>query len=99
MRWHEQYLGKPWKHNPDPPNSFNCGELLRHIYKQHLGYEAPVLFADTNDLRSCIRDIAAIHRYARFRQVDAPADFDVAVMARLYQMIPECFGENMQIPQ
>jgi cell wall-associated NlpC family hydrolase len=82
MRWHEQYLGKPWTHIPDPPNSFNCGELLRHIYKTHLGHDAPPLLADTQDVRSCIRDVGNIGRYASFRRVDRPQDFDVAVMSR-----------------
>lgn len=82
MRWHEQYLGKPWKHNPEPPHSFNCGELLRHVYKQYFGYDAPLVLADTRDLRSCISDVADIGRYANFHAVTVPQDFDVAVMSR-----------------
>jgi len=83
MTWHEQYLGKPWTHTPDPPNSFNCGELLRHIYKRHLGYDAPMLLADTEILASCIRDIRNIQRYyAGFCPTEMPRDFDVAVMSR-----------------
>lgn len=30
--WFLEYLGKPWKPIPDPPNSYNCGELVRSIY-------------------------------------------------------------------
>ena len=82
MRWHEQYLGKPWAHDPNPPHSFNCGELLRHIYREHFGYDAPVILADTRDLRSCIHDVREIGRYAHFFRVDDPRDFDVAVMSR-----------------
>jgi hypothetical protein len=82
MRWHEEYLGKPWAHSPNPPHSFNCGELLRHIYKRFLGYDAPLILADTRDLRSCIRDVGNIGRYADFSEADAPRDFDIAVMAR-----------------
>jgi hypothetical protein len=83
MNWHEQYLGKPWTHAPDPPNSFNCGELLRHIYKQYLGYDAPLIMADTTVIASCISDIRDIKRYyAGFRPADIPRDFDVAVMSR-----------------
>ena len=76
-----QYLNKPWKQQPDPPHSFNCGELLRHIFKRHFDYDAPVLFADTTDLRSCIRDIRGIARYGDFAQVDVPQDFDIALLA------------------
>ena len=82
MRWHEQYLGKPWKHNPDPPHSFNCGELLRHIYRQYMGYDAPLVLADTRDVRSCIKDVGNINRYANFYPVVVPQDFDVAVLSR-----------------
>jgi len=82
MRWHEEYLGKPWAHNPNPPKSFNCGELLRHVYKRFFNYDAPILLADTEDLRSCIRDVANILRYANFYSVEIPQDFDVAVMSR-----------------
>ena len=83
MNWHEQYLGKPWAHNPDPPNSFNCGELLRHIYRVHLGYDAPVLLADTQDIRSCVRDIADMNRYfMEYQTVEIPRDFDIALMSR-----------------
>lgn len=82
MRWHEQYLGKPYDHNPHPPHSFNCGELLRHVYRQYLGYDAPLVLADTRDLRSCIKDVAHMDRYATFHTVAVPRDFDVAVMAR-----------------
>jgi len=83
MRWHEEYLGKPWEHSPNPPHSFNCGELLRHIYKKHFGYEAPILLADTRALRSCIRDVGNMHRYyANLVPVDVPQDFDLALLSR-----------------
>ena len=84
MRWHEQYLGKPWAHNPNPPDSFNCGELLRYIYRAHFGYDAPVLLADTNMLRSCIEDVQRIERYhPGMCRVELPQDFDLAVLARV----------------
>lgn len=82
MRWHEQYLGKPWEHNPNPPHSFNCGELLRHIYRQYMGYDAPLVLADTRDVRSCIKDVGNIGRYADFYPVTVPQDFDIAVLSR-----------------
>ena len=82
MRWHEEYLGKPWVQNPNPPHSFNCGELVRHVYKRFLGHDSPMLLADTRDLRSCIKDIGNIFRYAPFKRVEMPQDFDIAIMAR-----------------
>ena len=82
MRWHEQYLGRPWAHSPKPPESFNCGELLRFIYRERFGIETPLIVADTLDLRSCIKDIREIGRYWNFQRVDMPRDFDIAVMSR-----------------
>ena len=81
--WHEQYLGKPWSHEPDPPNSFNCGELLRHVYKVHFGYDAPVILADTNIISSCIDDVRNIRRYySGMVEAAVPQDFDLAVLSR-----------------
>jgi len=34
------------------------------------------------DLRSCIKDIRGIERYANFEPVTSPQDFDIALMAR-----------------
>ena len=83
MHWHEQYLGKPWKSPADPPNSFNCGDFVRWVFKERFGYDAPILLANTEDLRSCIRDIRGIGRYADFEPVTGePQDFDIALMAR-----------------
>jgi len=83
MNWHEQYLGKPWRHAPDPPYSFNCGELLRYVYRTHFGYNAPILLADTSLLRTCIDDVQNIQRYyPGMVAVDAPEDFDLAVLSR-----------------
>jgi hypothetical protein len=80
--WHEQYLGKPWKSPADPPNSFNCGDFVRWVFMEHFGYEPPILLADTGDLKSCIRDIRGIDRYATFEHVTEPQDFDLAILAR-----------------
>jgi hypothetical protein len=83
MNWHEQYLGKPWTHNPDPPHSFNCGELLRYVYQKHFNYDPPPLLADTRDLRSCVHDAGNMDRYyPKLCRVDMPRDFDLAVLSR-----------------
>lgn len=82
MRWHEQYLGKPWAAVPDPPHSFTCGELLRWVYRVHLGVDAVPIAADPDDVRSCIRDIRNIARYGDFYHVNHPWDFDLALMIR-----------------
>ena len=56
---------------------------MRWVYKEHFGFDAPVLLADTTDVRACIKDIRGIDRYAQFAPVvGTPQDFDIALMAR-----------------
>ena len=91
MKWHEEYLGKPWQANPNPPESFNCGELLRYVYKKHFDYDAPILLADALDLRSCVRDVQNIQRYySNMKKVTRAQDFDLAVLWR--GIIPDHVG-------
>ena len=78
--WHEAYIGKPWASPPEPPRSFNCGELLRHVYRIHLGLETPPIVADPGNARSCARDIRNLRRYGDFYEVAMPRDFDLALM-------------------
>lgn len=77
--WTAKYIGKPWRVNPNPPQSFNCGELVRYVYKHELGIFSPPLIADVNKVRECIRDIRSLKRYANFVQVFDKEAFDVAV--------------------
>jgi hypothetical protein len=50
VEWYGKYIGKPWEARPRPPESFNCGELLRHVFLDRLGIEAHAIPADAMDL-------------------------------------------------
>ena len=57
--WHEKYLGKPWVADPNPPESFNCGELLRYIHKAELGIDTAKIQANAASLRECVDNMQA----------------------------------------
>ena len=82
--WWEQYLGKPWKAEPSPPNSFNCGELLRYIYRTHLGRQPGEIIADPSDVRQCINamTVAQVYGLEPSEYDRIPQQYDVLFMAR-----------------
>ena len=41
--WHEAYLNKPWAAVPRPPETFNCGELVRAVHRDLLGIDSPTI--------------------------------------------------------
>jgi hypothetical protein len=54
--WHEQYLGKPWEGSPKPPRSYNCGELVRHVYIDLHGIDSAMIPAkDANIHKESIK--------------------------------------------
>jgi len=81
--WWEKYLNKPWKAEPEPPHSFNCGELLRRVYWDEFGIETLPILADASDLRQCIKAMTG-ERYglAPLKQTDRPRNYDSVFMAR-----------------
>lgn len=80
--WHEKYLGRPWKAAPDPPHSYNCGELLRAVHRD-LGIETLPIAADASDLRQCVEGMKGgrygLEPVGTDRQ---PKEYDSVFMAR-----------------
>ena len=82
MHWFEQYIGKPWSRLPEPPHSFTCGELVRHIYKDRLNVETPIIYADPARLAQCIRNLEEPEAYG-FHAFSCPVrPFDIAYLLR-----------------
>lgn len=86
--WFYKYLGKPWQAVPNPPESYNCGELVRAIYRNELGIKLPaILIENARNRRQCIDamkpdlfgfwplSIAGKHR-----------DFDLVLLGRKSQL-------------
>ena len=82
--WHLDYLGKPWKASPAPPESYNCGELVRHVYLDLFGIQTSAIpVADAKSALQCARamkpeifDLLPIH------ENEGPREFDVCFMGR-----------------
>lgn len=41
--WWAPYLGKPWAALPEPPASYNCGELVRAVHRDLAGIDSPAI--------------------------------------------------------
>ena len=54
--WWAVYLGKPWRAVPTPPDSYNCGELVRAVHRDMLGIDSPAIpIADATSRMQCVR--------------------------------------------
>lgn len=81
--WWQKYLGKPWQAAPGPPESFNCGELVRHIYRERRGIEMVPIEADASDLRQCIEGMDCRPYGLRpLTEGESVRELDVVFMAR-----------------
>ncbi len=81
--WHEKYIGKPWEASPRPPESFNCGELLRYIHRHELGIITVSIEADAAILNQCVANMQpAIFGLAPLENSAHLKDFDCAFFAR-----------------
>lgn len=54
--WWLSYLGKPWAADPNPPASYNCGELVRAVHRDMLDIDTPAIpVADAGSRLQCVR--------------------------------------------
>jgi hypothetical protein len=81
--WHEEYIGKPWQASPAPPDSYNCGELLRAIYKTRFGLDIHDIDADAEKLSECIRAFRPeIFGLMELSEDEVIKEFDCVFMAK-----------------
>jgi hypothetical protein len=81
--WHEAYVGKPWKASPNPPLSYNCGELCRSVYLDRLGLETAVIKADARKLDEVVRAFdPATFGVRPLAEGEARREFDIVFMRR-----------------
>lgn len=82
--WHLAYLGKPWQARPEPPNSFNCGELVRFIYLERFGIRtAAIPVANAQSSLQCARAmLPEIFDLLPLSENTMPQEFDVCFMGR-----------------
>jgi hypothetical protein len=82
MLWWEKYIGKPWAAQAEPPQSFNCGELVRYVLKTRLNVEVKPIYADPRYLRQCIQNLSSPDAYDMHPVIDAAMPYDLVFMAR-----------------
>lgn len=80
--WINDLVGRPWAEVPEPPASYNCGELLRYIYRTRLGIASPPIMVNSNDLRQVCLAVRDLQAFGNFRLVDVPADYDIVELYR-----------------
>jgi hypothetical protein len=83
--WHFDYLGKPWSPVPRPPESYNCGELVRYVHIDLFGIDSPIVpVPDANVMRACLGAMNPVY-YGLCRKADEVPmqEFDVIFLGRL----------------
>ena len=84
--WHEAYLGKPWSGTPNPPETFNCGELVRYFYNVDSGYEClPIPVPDARNLRDCVEAMSPSY-FGLVPVEGEPQDKDAVFLSRRHLM-------------
>jgi hypothetical protein len=83
INWTEKYVGKSWQAVPNPPASYNCGELLRHVYLDMFNYDAHKIEADANSLKSSLKAFSpSLFGLRALREDEQPREFDIVFFAR-----------------
>lgn len=82
MIWWEKYIGRPWRANPEPPESYNCGELVREVLRERAGIETPDIIANAAVLRECVKAMLPSRYGLRPLRNEEPKELDVAFMVR-----------------
>lgn len=84
QEWWMQYLGKPWRAVPTPPDSYNCGELVRAVHRDMLGIDSPTIpIVDATSRMQCVRAMQpGLFGLEPLPEGEAPRTFDVAFLGR-----------------
>lgn len=82
--WWLPYLGKPWEAVPTPPESYNCGELVRGIHRDFFGIETVQIPVTTAASRlQCMKAMTPdIYGLAPLPPNEQPRTLDVAFLGR-----------------
>lgn len=79
--WYERYLGVPWAAVPNPPESYNCGELCRTALRDWTGIDAPMIAVpDASILRDTLK--AMRPELYDLVPVSEPQSLDIVWMCR-----------------
>lgn len=84
IHWYDEYIGKPWRAVPDPPESYTCGELCRHILQTRCGLNVPQILVDARDHRERVSGMKDPSRYALVPLPEncPPQEYDIVYFQR-----------------
>jgi hypothetical protein len=83
LNWFNNYVGKPWEAKPSPPKSYNCGELLKSVYRDLFDIEEMAIKADAMKLTECVKAFQyKLFGLIPLKDDDPKEEFDVVFMAR-----------------
>lgn len=84
QNWWLKYLGKPWEASPHPPQSYNCGELVRAVHIDLLGIDSPLIpVTNANSPRQCLRAMQPeFFGLLPLAEGEKPHSLDVAFLGR-----------------
>ncbi len=82
--WWLPYLGRPWAAKPEPPHSYNCGELVRAVHVDMVGIDSPTI--PVNNAQSRLQCVKAMQPemfgLLPLPEGEAPRSLDVAFLGR-----------------
>ncbi len=83
-RWYLRYLGKPWAAAPTPPESYNCGELVRAVHRDWLNIDSPAIpVTDAGSRLQCVRAMRPeLFGLEPLPPDETPRELDVAFLGR-----------------
>lgn len=86
--WFYKYLGKPWQAVPNPPESYNCGELVRTVYRNECNIELPAILIDNaRNRRQCIEAMKPdLFGFLPLSEVATHNNFDLILLGRRKQL-------------
>jgi len=83
LHWATKYIGRPWVKDGDGPDEFNCGGLVRYLYRERLGIEVPTVDVDALSLLSVAKLLkdkdGGLHK--DWVKVEAPKDMDAVELS------------------
>lgn len=84
QNWYLKFLGRPWQANPNPPESYNCGELIRSIYREFLGIDLNAIpISNAESSLQCARAMRPeIYDLFPLSENENPKQFDICFMGR-----------------
>ncbi len=84
VNWWLEYLGKPWAAAPNPPASYNCGELVRAVHRDLCGIDSPAIpVTNAGNRLQCVRAMRPeFFGLEPLPQNTVPRALDVAFLGR-----------------